>query len=105
MADALTAHALEKLFARLPGEHEGSGDIKRRVRLTTSEGRTFFAYVRAGSGKLSFAGCESRPGMTAEDDWEYFILGAEKAGDPLQLINEKGPLGVVAAAELEDRGS
>lgn len=105
MHDALTARALEKLLARLPREHDAPDDVTRRVRFKTSEGRTVFAFVRAGAGKLAFAGWETKSGMTAEDEWEYFVLGAEKPGDPLQLISKNGPLGIVVEAELEDRGN
>ncbi|HET7826428.1 MAG TPA: hypothetical protein VFK90_13925 [Anaeromyxobacter sp.] len=105
MPDALTEGALEELLARLPSEHDGPDDIARRVRFETSEGRTVFAFVRAGAGKLGFAGWEAKSGRAAEDEWEYFVLGAEKPGDPLQLINKNGPLGIVVEAELEDRGS
>jgi hypothetical protein len=104
MADAVTAKALEQLLARLPGEHDDYDDVRRRVRLKTQEGRTFFAFVRAGSGKLAFAGWEQRSETTAEDEWEYFVLGAPRPGDPLQLIRKDGPVGVVVEAEMEDKG-
>ena len=60
-------------------------------------------FVRAGDGQLAFAGLEMKPGVTADDDWEYFVLAAEKPEDPLQLVTMNGPLGVVVAAALEDR--
>jgi len=105
MHDALTERALEELLAQLPREHDAPDDVARRVRFKTSGGRTVYAFVRAGAGTLAFAGWETKSGMTAEDEWEYFLLGAEKPGDPLQLINKGGPIGVVVEAELEDRGS
>lgn len=104
MHDALTERAIEELLAQLPSEHDAPDEIARRIRFTTSEGRTVLAFVRAGAGRLGFAGWEVKSGMTAEDEWEYFVLGAQKPGDPLQLINKSGPLGTVAEAELEDRG-
>jgi hypothetical protein len=104
MADALTASALAKMLEQLPHETENVQDIGRRVRFKTSEGRTVFAFARAGGGPLSFTGLEFRAGMTGEEDWDYFVLGAEKAGDPLQVVSRNGPLGVVTAADLENRG-
>ncbi|HET7787127.1 MAG TPA: hypothetical protein VFL36_14240 [Myxococcales bacterium] len=104
MADALTGSDLAEMLEQLPHETENAQDIARRVRFDTSQGRTVFAFARAGGGPLSFTGLEFHPGMTGEEDWDYFVLGAEKAGDPLQVINRKGLLGVVTAAELESRG-
>ena len=104
MAEAVTAKALQKLLAKLPGEHDAYDDFRRRLRLRTQDGRTFFAYVRAGSGKLSFAGWEETPDMKPESDFEYFVLGAPKPGDPLQLVRKDGPVGVVVEAEMEDKG-
>src|SRR3954465_15647195 len=104
MAEALTRGALKKMLDRLPREEENPGAIRLRVRITTSEGKTIVAFARAGEGKLGFTGWEMRPAMTGEEDWEYFVLGAEKVSDPLQVIGSKGLLGVVTGAELEDRG-
>ena len=42
--------------------------------------------------------------MTGEEDWDYFLLGALNPDDPLQVVNRNGPLGVLTAAEVEDRG-
>ena len=104
MGQALTRGALKTMLERLPREEENPGAIRLRIRLTTGEGKTVVAFARAGEGALGFTGWEMRPGMTGEEDWEYFVLGAEKAGDPLQVIGSKGPLGVLTGAELEDRG-
>lgn len=104
MAQALTRGTLKTMLERLPREEENPGTIRLRIRITTNEGKTVVAFARAGDGPLGFTGWEMRPGMTGEEDWEYFILGAEKVGDPLQVISSKGPLGVVTDAEVEDRG-
>lgn len=104
MANALTKSALTTLLDRLPREEENPQDVRTRLRLTTSEGKTIVAFARAGEGQLGFTGWEMHPGMTGEEDWEYFVLGAEHVGDPLQVISSKGLLGVVTGAELEDRG-
>jgi len=104
MADSPTADALVKMLERLPRDEDATGDISLRLRLTTKEGRTIFAFARAGAATLSFTGWEVQGEMTGEEEWDYFVLGAEKAGDPLQVINRKGPLGIVTAAELEERG-
>jgi hypothetical protein len=104
MAEALTRGALKTMLERLPREEENPTNIRLRIRIATSEGKTIVAFARAGEGKLGFTGWEMRPGMSGEEDWEYFVLGAEKVSDPLQVIGSKGPLGVVTGAELEDRG-
>ena len=103
MAEGVTETAIRKLLARLPGEHDAYDDVRRRVRLKTSEGRTFYAFVRAGAGKLSFAGWELTAETKPDDDWEYFVVGAARPGDPLQLIRKEGPVGVLVEAEMEDR--
>ncbi|HEY6912548.1 MAG TPA: hypothetical protein VI356_24415 [Myxococcales bacterium] len=92
-----------KLLEQLPREEENPQNVRTRLRITTSEGKTIVAFARAGEGKLGFTGWEMRKGMTGEEDWQYFVLGAEHVGDPLQVISEKGPLGVVTGAELEER--
>jgi hypothetical protein len=104
MANALSRGALATMLDRLPREEENPDAVRVRIRITTSEGKTVLAFARAGEGKLGFTGWEMRPGMTGEEDWEYFVLGAEHVGDPLQVVSSKGPLGVVTGAELEDRG-
>ena len=104
MADGLTTDELSKMLKRLPRDEDATGDISRRLRLTTQEGRTICAFARAGDGPLSFTGWELKGEMTGEEQWDYFVLGAEKAGDPLQVINRNGPLGTVVAAVLEERG-
>jgi hypothetical protein len=104
MADAPTADALSKMLNRLPRDEDATGNIAVRVRLTTNEGRTFFAFARAGEGPLSFTGWEVHGEMTGEEEWDYFVIGAQKAGDPLQVVSRNGPLGILAAAELEERG-
>jgi len=104
MAEALTRSALQAMLERLPHEEENVETISLRVRFTTSEGRTVFAFARAGEKPLSFTGWEARGEMTGEEDWDYFILGALNPDDPLQVVNRNGPLGVVTAAEVEDRG-
>src|SRR4051812_12905409 len=104
MSDAPpTPDELEKTLERLPGD-EDAENVTLRLRLETQEGRTIFAFVRAGVGTGSFAGWEARRGMTGEEGWDCFVLAAEKPGAPLQLSNRNGPLGVVVVAELEDRG-
>lgn len=103
MAQAVTRGALMKLLEQLPREEENPQNVRTRLRITTSEGKTIVAFARAGEGKLGFTGWEMRKGMTGEEDWEYFVLGAEHVGDPLQVISEKGLLGVVTGAELEER--
>jgi hypothetical protein len=106
MADAPpTADELAKMLERLPRDQDqDEKSISLRLRLTTQEGRIIFAFVRAGEGTMSFAGWEVRSGMTGEEAWEYFVVGAEKLGAPIQVMNRNGPLGTVVAAELEDRG-
>ena len=105
MADAPTADGLAKMLNRLPRDEDAIGDITRRLRLTTKDGRTICAFARAGDGPLSFTGWEVKGEMTGEEQWDYFVLGAEKPGDPLQVINRSGPLGTVVAAEFEERGN
>jgi hypothetical protein len=100
MADDVSIEALEALLKRLPREEDEPERFTRRVRITTVEGNTVSAYVRAGKGTLSFGGWEKG---RQESTWAYFVLGAEKAGDPLQLISQRGLLGTVSAAELEER--
>jgi hypothetical protein len=104
MAQPLTSSALTTLLDRLPHEEENVETIALRIRITTDQGRTVFAFARAGEKPLSFTGLEARSGMTGEEDWDYFIFGALNPGDPLQVVNRDGPLGVVTSAELEDRG-
>jgi hypothetical protein len=104
MGEALTRGALKKLLEQLPREEENPEAIRLRLRITTSQGKTVVAFARAGEGPLGFTGWEMRPDMTGEEDWEYFVLGAEKITDPLQVVGSKGPLGVVTGAELEGRG-
>jgi hypothetical protein len=104
MSDAPpTPDELEKMLERLPRD-EDAENVTLRLRLETQEGRTIFGFVRAGVGAGSFAGWEARSGMTGEEEWDYFVLAAEKPGAPIQVINREGPLGIVVAAELEDRG-
>jgi hypothetical protein len=109
MADAPSIEALETMFARLPREGEDPEHLTRRIRITTVEGRTIFAFLRAGQGTLSFGGWDAtRQGEgteVSEPQWAYFLLAAEKPGAPLQVISQRGPLGTVSAAELEERGS
>jgi hypothetical protein len=104
MADAPTADELAKLLERLPHENDDTENITVRLRLTTREGRTIFAFARAGEVPLSFAGWEARSEMTGEEEWDYFAVGAQSAGAPLHVINRNGTLGAVVSAELEERG-
>jgi hypothetical protein len=76
MAELPTRAALQAMLERLPHEEENVETITRRIRFTTSEGRTVFAFARAGEKPLSFTGWEVRSDMTDEEDWDYFILGA-----------------------------
>jgi hypothetical protein len=104
MADAPSSETLESLFKSLPREKDMPELITRRVRLVTTEGRTIFAFVRAGQGPLAFAGWEATADRVGEElSMTYFVLGAEKPGDPLQVIGREGPLGVVSTAALEER--
>jgi hypothetical protein len=105
MADDLTVPHLETMLRKLPREGKVPELITRRLRLETKDGRVFLAFARAGVGSLGFAGWEAVPGMTEEPGIEYFLLAAEHAGDPLQIISRQGPQGVLARAVLEDRPS
>jgi hypothetical protein len=102
-----TLETLEPMFQRLPREQDAQEpeQIQRRVRLRTREGRTYFAFVRAGRAtktSLSFAGWDATNDV--EDlKWDYFVLASMEAGGPLQLICRRGPLGELAAAELEEK--
>jgi hypothetical protein len=105
MSDDLSVPHLQTLLRKLPLEGNIPELITCRVRFETRDGRTFLAFARAGQGPLGFAGWEAVPGMTEEPEVVYFVLAAEHPGDPLQIISEKGPQGVLASAVLEDRPS
>jgi len=105
MSDAPpTPEELEKMLERLPRD-EDAENVTLRLRLETQEGRTIFGFVRAGVGAGSFAGWEARGGMTGEEEWDYFVLAAEKPGAPIQVINRNGPLGVVVRRSWKTAGS
>jgi hypothetical protein len=103
MSDAVSIESLETMFARLPREEEQPEHITRRIRITTHDGRTVFAFLRAGEGSLAFAGWEATRDMVSEPQLAYFVLAAEKPGAPLYVISQTGPLGTVNTAEEEER--
>ena len=108
MADAQSTEAMEALFAKLPLEEDAPELLTRRLRITTTDGRTFFAFVRAGRGPLAFAGWDATPEVTAsgevkDPEWRYFVLGAERPGAPLQIISQRGLHGTVSTVDVEER--
>jgi hypothetical protein len=103
MADEVSVETLETMFMRLPREEEQPEHITRRIRITTHDGRTVFAFLRAGKGSLSFAGWEATRDMVSEPALTYFVLAAEKPGAPLYVISQNGPLGTVNTANEEER--
>jgi hypothetical protein len=108
MADAESITKLEELFRRLPLEHDAPALLARRIRITTQDGRTVFAFVRAGQGPLAFAGWEAtvtkeETGEVVEPAWKYFVLASPTPDAPLQVIAQDGPVGTLNTVELEDR--
>jgi len=104
MAEAQSIETLEAMFLRLPREEETPDpeNVTRRIRIVTHEGRTLFAFLRAGRGSLSFAGWDATSDV--EDlVWAYFVIAAQKPGAPLYVIGEQGPVGTVRSAELEEK--
>jgi hypothetical protein len=111
MSDVMSTETLEAVFKRLPREEDAPELLNLRVRVTTLEGRTFFAFMRSGiDTNLGFAGWEvtatptkDEAGEVVEPEMEHFLIAGPGPGEPLYVLCEKGPLGIVSTAELEDR--
>jgi hypothetical protein len=107
-SDAETMKSLEAMFLRLPVDKDAPKEITRRIRIVTEEGRTIFAFLRAGTGPLSFAGWDAtreatESGELREPRMEYFVLTAQAPGAPLCIITRRGLLGAVRSVDAEER--
>jgi hypothetical protein len=100
--------ALVAMFQTLPREEEAPDEVRRRVRIVTEEGRTVFAFLRAGRGPLGFTGWDATHDVAEscevrEPELEHFVLAVEKPGAPLHLLSQRGIVGVVRSVAAEDR--
>ncbi|MFL5264379.1 MAG: hypothetical protein ACJ79R_04640 [Anaeromyxobacteraceae bacterium] len=110
MANEEKGAKLKELYEQLPKENESPLLVERRLRLGTVDGRTVFAFERADCGPFGFAGWEAPAKLETDDEgelvepkWKYFVIAARTPQEPLQVISQDGPIGVLDTMELEDR--